>query len=69
MIKMEAELTALREELSIRSQPGKVLCRDKSPNPAPPSYSSQNLGSNGANSSSPTPSPPSHSDDPPSLTE
>lgn len=61
MVKMEAELNLLREELSVRSQ--------LSPAAAPLSYCSQKLGSNGANSNSPTPSPPSNSEDPPSLTE
>lgn len=60
MVKMEAELNKLREEVSNRT---------KEATAAPPSstmiYSSTKLGSNGANSSSPTPSPPSHADSSP----
>ena len=55
---MEAELTALREELSLRSRPNQGL-HAKSPIPVSLTYTTHKLGSNGDNSSSPTPSPPS----------
>lgn len=66
MVKMEAELNKLREEVSNR---GGKQDRTKS-SPLPPtslSYSSTKLGSNGANSSSPTPSPASHPESSPSA--
>ena len=75
MVKMEAELNKLREEVSSRPNGKADVTSAKSPLTAPPTSSSAllssttpssytscsaKLGSNGANSSSPTPSPPSH---------